>query len=131
VTDGERFSIVMGRDGEASVVSGYGGVGIRLGESGGVGCSSGLIDRGVSGLLCSCFQGIETCRGDIRRFPVIGEGCDSFQDGPSLRTNSSCFSTKGTVRMGGICGKQDEEAFGGKGSTSGESSFRFPLTGEG
>ena len=66
--------------------------------------------------------------GESCRFPVFGEGCDSFQSGPSLQVNSSCFSNKGVVRIGAGCGKQDEEAFGGEGSISGESSFRFPVT---
>jgi len=56
---------------------------MHLGESGGVGCSSGLIDCGFSGLLHSHLSGIATCHGDSCRFPVLGEGCDPFQDGPS------------------------------------------------
>jgi len=95
-----------------------------LGESGGVGCSSGLMDRSRFGSLRFCLSGIATCRGDSRRFPVLGEGC--FHDGPSLLVNSSCFSTKGVMRMGPGRGSRDEDAFGGEGSGSGESSFRFP-----
>jgi len=101
-------------------------VGIRSGESGGVGCSSGLMDRSRCGSLRSRLSGIATCRGDSRRFPVLGEGCASFHDGPSLRVNSSCFSTKGVMRIGAGRGNRDEDAFGGKGSSGGESSFRFP-----
>jgi len=48
-----------------------------------VGCSSGLIDRDVGGSLRSRLSGIATCRGDSCRFPVLSEGCDAFQDGPS------------------------------------------------
>jgi len=70
---------------------------MRSGESGGVDCSSGLIDCGASGLLHSRLSGIATCRGDSCRFPVLGEGCDSFQVGPSSRTNSLCFSNRGMV----------------------------------
>jgi len=43
-----------------------------LGESGGVGCSSGLIGRDISRSLCCHLSGITTCRGDVRRFPVNG-----------------------------------------------------------
>ena len=100
-----------------------------MGESGGVGCSSGLIDRGASGSLRSRLSGIATCCGDSCHFPVLGEGCDSFQIGPSSRTNSLCFLSKGVVRMGGICGSHDDDAFGGEGSVSGKSSFRFPVIG--
>jgi len=57
---------------------------MRLGDSGGVGCSSGLIDRDAGGSLRSRLSGITTCRGDSCRFPVLGDGCDSFQCGPSL-----------------------------------------------
>ena len=95
-----------------------------MGESGGVGCSSGLMDRFRFGSLCSRLSGITTCRGDSHRFPVLGEGCS--HDGPSLLVNSSCFSIKGVMRMGAGCGSQDEDAFGGEGSGGGESSFRFP-----
>ena len=101
-------------------------MGIRLGESGGVGCSSGLIDCSRFGSLCSCLSGIVTCRGDSRRFPVLGEGCSFIHDGSSLRVDSSCFSTKGVMRIGAGRSNQDEDAFGGKGSGGGESSFRFP-----
>jgi len=101
-------------------------VGIRSGESGGVGCSSGLIDRSRCGSLRSLLSGIATCRGDSRRFPVLGEGCFSVHDGPSLRVNSSCFSSKGVMRTGAGRGNRDVDAFGGEGSGSGESSFRFP-----
>ena len=62
-----------------------------------MGCSTGLIDRDVSGSLRSRLNGIATCRGESCHFPVLGEGCDSFQDGPSSQTNSSCFSNKGVV----------------------------------
>ena len=70
---------------------------MRGGESGGVGCSSGLIDCGFSGSLRSRLSGIATCHGDSRRFPVLGEGCDCCQDGPSSQVNSSCFSSKGVT----------------------------------
>ena len=33
--------------------------------------------------------------------------------------------------MGGIRGNCDDNAFGGEGSVSGESSFCFPMTGDG
>jgi len=101
-------------------------VGTRSGESGGVGCSSGLIDRSRCGSLRSRLSGIATCRGDSRRFPVLGEGCSFAHDGPSLLVNSSCFSNKGVVRIGAGRGSRDEDTFGGKGSSGGESSFRFP-----
>ena len=104
---------------------------MRSGESGGVGCSSGLIDRCVSGSLRSRLSGIATCRSDSRRFPVLGEGCDSFQEGPSSRVNSSCLLIKGTVRIGGIRGSCEDNAFNGEGSISDKSSFHFPVTGEG
>jgi len=97
-----------------------------LGESGGVGCSSGLIDHSRCGSLRSRLSGIATCRGDSCRFPIIGEGWFSTHDGPSLRVNSSCFSNKGVVQIGAGRGIRDEDAFGGKGSGGGESSFRFP-----
>ena len=108
---------------------------VVLGESGGVGCSSGLIDRSISGSLRSCLSGIVTCRGDSCCFPVIGEGCRLDQlGGPSLLTNGSssvrgCLGSR-VVRMGGICGSQDDDATRGEGSISGESSFRFPMTGK-
>jgi len=101
-------------------------VGIRSGESGGVGCSFGLMDRSRCGSLRSRLSGIATCRGDSRRFPVLGEGCSFTHDGPSLRVNSSCLSNKGVVRIGAGRGNRDEDAFGGEGSGGGESSFRFP-----
>ena len=91
-----------------------------------MGCSSGLIDCSRFGSLHSRLSGIATCRGDSRRFPVLGEGCSFIHDGPSSRMNSSCFSIKGVMRMGVGRGNQDEDAFGGKGSGGGESSFRFP-----
>jgi len=105
-----------------------------LGESGGVGCSSGLIDCSVSGLLCSHLSGIATCRGDSCCFPVMGDGCALDQlGGPSLLTNGSssvrgCLGN-GVVRMGGTCGSQDDDTTGGEGSVLGESSFCFPVTG--
>ena len=71
---------------------------MRSGESGGVGCSSRLVDRGVSGSLRSRLSSIVTCRGDSCRFPRVGDGCDFCQDGPSLRVNSLCFSGKGVTR---------------------------------
>jgi len=89
VVDGLRFNIAMGHD--------IGGAVVGFGESGGVGCSSGLIDRSVTGSLRSRLSGIVTCHGDSCRFPVEGEGCDAFQDGPSSRMNSLCFSNKGVV----------------------------------
>ena len=59
-----------------------------LGELEGVGCSSGLIDRSVSGSLHSCLSGIATCCGDSCRFPIMGDGCALDQlGGPSLLTN--------------------------------------------
>jgi len=104
---------------------------MRSGESGGVGCSSGLIDHGASGSLRSRLSGIATCCGDSCLFPVLGEGCDFFQTGPSSRTNSSCFSGKGVVRMGGIRGVREADATGDDDFVSGESSFRFPVVGGG
>jgi len=70
---------------------------MRSGEPGGVGCSSGLINCGASGSLRSCLSSIATCRGDSCHFPVMGEGCNSFQASPSSRTNSLCFSGNGVV----------------------------------
>jgi len=90
--DGERFNIAIGCDAGGGIIS--------FGDSGGVGCSSGLIDHCIIGSLCSYLSGMEICRGDSHCFPVLGEGCDSFQDGPPSRVNSSCFSNKGVVRMG-------------------------------
>jgi len=101
-------------------------VGIRLGESGGVGCSSGLMDCPRFGSLRSRLSGIATCCGNSRRFPVLGEGCSFIHDGPSSQVNSSCFSIKGVMRIGAGRGNRDEDAFGGKGSDGGKSSFRFP-----
>ena len=93
-----------------------------------MGCSSGLIDCCVPGLLRSCLSGIATCCGDSRCFDVLGKGCDSFQDGPSLQVNSSCFLNKGVVRMGGTCSGHDDDATGGEGSVSGKSSLHFPIS---
>jgi len=73
--DGECFNIAMGCD--------IGGTVVVVGESGGVGCSLGLIDLSISGSVCSHLSGIAMCRGDSRLFPILGEGCDPFQDGPS------------------------------------------------
>jgi len=107
---------------------------IVLGESGGVGCSSGLIDRSVGGSLHSHLNSIEMCCGDSCRFPVRDEGCELDQlGGPSLLTNGlssvrGCLGN-GVVQMGGICGSHDDDATGGEDSDSGESSFRFPVTG--
>jgi len=103
-----------------------------LGESGGVGCSLGLIDLSNAGLFHSRLSGITTCHGDSCCFPVIGDGCVLDQlGGPSLLTNGSssvrgCLGNR-VVRMGGIRGSWDDEA--SKGSILGESSFRFPVTG--
>ena len=96
-----------------------------------MGNSSGLVDRSASGSLRSRLSGIATCHGDSCLLPVPGEGCDSFQVGPSSRTNSLYFSGRGVVRMGGIHGSRDDEATGGEGSVSGKSSFRFPITSDG
>jgi len=63
-----------------------------------VGCSTGLNDLDVSSSLRSRLSSIATCRGDSCCFPKVGEGCDFCQDGPSLRVNSSCFSSKGVIR---------------------------------
>jgi len=107
---------------------------VLLGESGGVGCSSGLVDLSVSGSLRSCLNGIAICHGDSCRFPVIGEGCLLDQlGGPSLLTNGSssvrgCLGN-GVVRMGGIRGSQDDEATGGEDSILSDNSFHFPVTG--
>ena len=104
-------------------------MGTRSGESGAVGCSSGLIDCGTSGSLHSHLSSITMCCGDSCCFPVLGEGCDFFQVGPSSRTNSLCFLGKGVVRMGGIRGSRNDDTTGGKGSVLGESSFHFPVIG--
>ena len=107
---------------------------VLLGESGGVSCSSGLIDLSVSGSLRLCLNGIATCRGDSCRFPVVGDSCSLDQlGGPSLLTNGSssvrgCLGN-GVVQMGGICGSRDDEAIGGEDSVLDKSSFRFPVTG--
>jgi len=74
------------------------------------------------------------CRGDSCLFPVMGDGCSLDQlGGSSLLTNGSssvrgCLGNR-VVRMGGICGSRDDEAAGDEDSFSGESSFRFPVTG--
>jgi len=105
-----------------------------LGELGGVGCSSGLIDLSVSGSLRSRLSGIATCRGDSCCFPVIGDGCSLDQlGGSSLLTKGSssvrgCLGN-GVVRMGGICGNRDDRGTGGEDSILGDNSFRFPVTG--
>ena len=107
---------------------------IALGESGGVGCSLGLIDCCVSGSLHSCLSGIATCRSNSCHFPVMGDGCSlDHLGGPSLLTNSSssirgCLGN-GVVRIGGIRSSCDDDTIGGKGSDLGESSFCFPVTG--
>jgi len=109
---------------------------VLLGESGRVGCSSGLIDHSVSGSLHSRLSGIATCHGDSCHFPVMGDGCMLDQlGGPSLLTNGSssvrgCLGNR-VVQMGGIHGSQDDEATGGEDSVSGENSFHFPVTGSG
>ena len=71
-------------------------------------------------------SGIATCRGDSRRFPVLGKGCLSAHDSPSFRVNSSCLSNKGVMRIGAGRGNRDEDAFGGEGFGGSEISFRFP-----
>ena len=120
-------NIAIGRDPES------GGV-VALGESGGVGCSSGLIDLSVGGSLCWRLSGIAICCGDSCRFPVIGDGCLLDQlGGPSLLTKGSssvngCLGN-GVVRMGGRRGCRDDDAIGGEGLVSVESSFRFPVIG--
>jgi len=63
-----------------------------------VGCSSGFSDRGISGSLRPRLSGIVACLGDSCRFPKVGGGCDFCHNGPSLRVNSSCFSSKGVTR---------------------------------
>jgi len=101
-----------------------------------VGRSSGLIDRSVTGSLCSHLSSIATCHGDSCRFPVIGEGCKLAQEGgPSLLTNGlssvrGCLGN-GVIQMGGTCGRCDDDATGGEDCVSGESSFRFPVIGRG
>jgi len=64
----------------------------------------------------------------------MGEGCLLDQlGGPCLLTNGSSsvrgFLGNGVVRMGGIHGNRDDEGTGGEDSTSGDNSFRFPVTG--
>jgi len=82
---------------------------VLWGESGGVGCSSGLIDLSVTGSLRSRLSGIATCHSDSCHFPVIGDGCLLDQlGGSSLLTNGlssvrGCLGN-GVVRMGGIRG---------------------------
>ena len=115
-------------------------IAVALGESGGVGCSSGLIDHSVSGSLCSCLSSIVTCRSDSCCFPVRGKGCDSAQlGGPCLLTNglssmSGCLGS-GVIQIGKICGRRDDDATGGatgsEGSKSGEYSRCFPISGLG
>jgi len=117
----------MGRDPES------GGV-VALGESGGVGCSSGLIDLSIGGSLCWRLSGIAMCHGDSCRFPVIGDGCLLDQlGGPSLLTKGSssvngCLGN-GVVRIGGSQGRRDDDATGGEGLVLAESSFCFPVIG--
>jgi len=107
---------------------------VDLGELGGVGCSSGLIDCSVSGSLHSCLSSIVICRGDSCRFPVIGDGCLLAQlGGPSLLTSSSssisgCLGN-GVVRIGGSRGGREEGVTGGGEPTLGDNSFRFPVAG--
>jgi len=100
-----------------------------LGESGGVGCSSGLIGRGVAGSLRLRLSGIATCRGEFRRFPVTG--CVIPQPGgPSLLTSGSssvrgCLGNKGVVRLGVI------ETMRGGGDDDATGSCDDDATGEG
>jgi hypothetical protein len=109
---------------------------VVLGESGRVGCSTGLIERGVPGSLRIHLGSVATCRGESCRFPVTGDGCSLNQlGGPSLLTNGSssvrgCLGN-GVVRMGGIHGGRDDEATGNEGSVSGDNSFHFLVTGNG
>jgi len=76
------------------------------------------------------------CCGDSCCFPMLGEGCDPAQlGGPFLLTNGSssvsgCLGN-GVIQMGEGRSRCDDEATGGEGSDSGESSFRFPVTGSG
>jgi len=107
---------------------------VLWGESGGVGCSSGLIDLSVTGSLCLCLSGIATCRGDSCCFPVIGDGCLLDQLGGLFLLTNSLSSVRGclgngVVRMGRICGNRDDKATGSEDFVSGKSSFRFPVTG--
>ena len=107
---------------------------IDLGESGGVGCSSGLMDCSVAGSLHSHLSSMVMCHGDSCCFPMMGEGCALDQlGGPSLLTNGSssisgCLGN-GVVRMGGIHGSHDDDTTRGEDSNLGESSFCFPVTG--
>ena len=58
------------------------------------------------------------------------DGCDSFQEGPPFRVNSSCFSKSRVVQMGAGCGARRHGTIGGGGnSSSDESSFCFPVNG--
>jgi len=73
---------------------------MRFGESGGVGCSFGLIDHGSSGSLRSPLSGIAMCHGDSCCFPVVGDSCSLDQlGGPSFLTNGS-FSVRGCLGNG-------------------------------
>jgi len=107
---------------------------VVLGESGGVGCSSELIDCSFSGLLCARLSGIATCHGDSCHFPIMVDVCVLDQlGGPSLLTNglssvSGCLGN-GVIQMGKTHGGCDDEATGGEGLVLGESSFHFPVTG--
>jgi len=109
---------------------------VLLGESGGVGCSSGLIDRSIGGSLCLCLSDIVICHGDSCHFPVDGDGCEATQlGGPSLLISGSssirgCLGN-GVVQMGGNHGRHEDDATGGEGFVSGESFFRFPVMGNG
>ena len=82
---------------------------MALRGSGGVGCSSGLIDLSVIGSLHSRLSSIKTCRGDSCHFPMSGDGCSLDQlGGPSLLTNGlssmrGCLGNR-VVQMGGIHG---------------------------
>jgi len=97
---------------------------VVLGESGGVGCSSGLIDCSTSGLLHLHLKSIETYCGDSCHFPMSSEGWDPAQlGGPSLLTSGSssvrgCLDS-GMIRMGEICGRHDDDATGGIGGATG------------
>jgi len=108
-----------------------------LGESGGVGCSLGLIDLPVSGSLHSHLSGIAMCHGDSCRFPVIGSDWTCFHSGGVGLLDDGSFSvrgffgSKGVVRLGiiktmrgnsgggltgngiGSSGRNDDEVTGG------------------
>ena len=71
-----------------------------VGESGGVGCSSGLIDRSTSGSLCSCLSGITTYCGDSCCFPVIGDGCALDQLGGLFLLTNGLSSIRGCLGNG-------------------------------